>query len=424
MACSLLGIVVAAVALPRSVDGAVDAQVAWDLIDLPFSIDESLLGELLAHPAEDSTPIKLDLGLLDSKFKRNLKIASVQNLTSLWGADSSDADGPKQIKWQPRLRGGGKLKPARPLGGIRRKPLVWVHLHKAGGHLMCNMAKLNENVVRPETNCNWEGHDGWKQSGQPSVRKSCSERAQMFHEFGYTYGQIEREISDEEVCDQFRYGIMFREPLALMQSTLNYELWFQTRGESKGRRLPEKGGQGAPPVLAPPTKPPPKKERSIYSQPFLEFPSDVSEWLKGKIEAEAVPGNERVPWVWLDNFQTRFLANAFDVPAGQITRDHLARARAFLQRNDFTVQVLEDLPEQGENLFKKLGWTWYKGAFKKKTHSFKKLLKNNPSYKAEHRDFTPEEQDYLRRLNQYDVELYNGARDPLFVLPAEHPAEQ
>jgi hypothetical protein len=390
MPCALLGIVVAAVALPLSLDRAGDAQVAWDLIDLPFSIDESLLGKLLQHEDAESAPIKKDLGLLHRKFKSNST-----------GADASEAE----ETWhphrghRPQLRGASQPalktsqptpKDARPLAkGVRRKPLVWVHLHKAGGTLMCKMAKLNENVVQPENNCNWAGHDGWKQSGQPSVRKSCSERAQMFDESGYTYGQIEREMDDDEVCEEFRYGIMFREPLALMQSIVNFELWYQT-----------------------------KKEHSGYSQPFLEFPPDMAEWLRGKIEEKAVPGNELVPLAWLDNFQTRFLANAFDVPVGQINEEHLARARAFLHKKNFTVQALEDLPRQGEMLFHKLGWKWRKGILQARHNSFEKIQRD-PREETEYRVFTPEEEEYLRGLNKYDVELYKGARDLASVQSAE-----
>jgi hypothetical protein len=379
MTCALLGIVVAAVALPRSFDGAVDAQVTWDLIDLPFSIDEALVSELLAA---DSAPVKQDLGLLHRKVQSNLT-----------GSGEAAESKPPQGR-PPKFRGAKVEKPARPVklkndGLFRRKPLVWVHLHKAGGTLMCKLAKINENVVRPENNCNWDGHDGWKMSGKPSVRTSCKERAQMFHESGYTYGQIEREIDDDEVCNDFRYGVMFREPLALMQSIVNFEFWYQT-----------------------------KKEHDGYSQPFLEFPADIKKWLKGKIKEEAVPGNERVPWAWLDNFQTRFLANAFDVPVGQISKEHLARARAFLKKNDFTVQVLEDLPTQGKKLFNKLGWRWNPHALKEKHNSFAKIQRD-PEQKTESRAFTPEEIEYLRGLNQYDLALYNGARDPSSLQPAE-----
>jgi len=383
MACALLFIVVAAVAVPLSFDGAVDAQVALDLIDLPFSIDESLLGELLEQDHAGSIASKADLGLLQDTFRLNLT-----------GAGSSEANRPKRRPW-----GGDQvLKLARS-----RKPLVWVHLHKAGGTLMCYLAELNEKVVSTRHNCNWEGHDGWEESGRPSVRKSCSERAKMFHKNGYTYGQIEREMDDDELCDKFRYGIMFREPLALMQSIVNYELWYQR-----------------------------KVGHTAYSQPFLEFPDDVAKWLEGKIEAGAVPGSELAPWAWLDNFQTRLVANAFDVPVGQITEDHLARARAFLRKNKFMVQVLEDLPTQGERLFNKLGWTmgWRNGILKAKKNSFQDMLRKhalNTTDRADRavpRPFTAEELDYLRDLNRYDLELYNGVRDPSSEQPAEQPAEQ
>lgn len=392
MARALLGLVFAAVALPLSFNDTVDAQVAADLIDLPFSIDESLLGELLAPEPGKAAGGPRALELLRQAFHLNLT-----------RAEETGGSHPWPHRGHRRHLRGADDPDDTPANGLQKRPLVWVHLHKAGGTLMCKMAKKNENVIQPSTNCNWEGHDGWINSGDPAVRRSCSDRAKMFRLNGYTYGHIEREMGDFELCDKFRYGIMFREPLALMQSVVDFELWFQTT-----------------------------IEHTAYSEPFLKFPADVAEWLRGKIAAKAVPLNERKPWVWLDNFQTRILANALDVPAGQINKDHLTRARALLQKHNFTVQVLEDLPNQGEKLFNELGWTWYEGALKRKPNSIHEILEGFPMARAEERSFTPAEEEYLRRLNQYDLALYNGARDPSFKDPvfrelpeprAEPPAE-
>lgn len=376
MARALFGALAVTVALPLSVGDAGDAQVAFDLVDLPFSIDESLLSELTQHEDAESSPVK-ELELIRKKLRSNLT-----------RADASEADA-SQLPHRghhPQLRGaesgGDKRGPVQkyPRAPNGFRPLVWLHLHKAGGTLMCKLAERNEeHVVRPATNCNWQGHDGWIHSGNPYVRKSCAERAQMFQEFGFTYGQIEREMDEVEICDKFRYGVMFREPLELMQSVVNFELWFQT-----------------------------EVEHTAYRQPFLQFPSDVTEWMKSKIDAEEVPGSERIPWTWLDNFQTRVLANAFDVPAGQINGTHLTRARAFLRKHDFMIQVLEDLPSQGQKLFDQLGWTWSEGALTSRINSLHEMHHGKAMRTAEQRSFTPKEKEYLRRLNQQDVELYNA----------------
>jgi hypothetical protein len=260
----------------------------------------------------------------------------------------------------------------RPLASPERiirsktKPLVWVHLHKAGGTLMCQMAKKNEHVVYPNENCNWKGHDSWKQSGPRYYKKTCADRARMFEAGGFTYEQVEREMDDDELCEEFRYGVMFREPLALMKSIVNFEIW----------------------------------EQRHFDHTFLEVPADLDMWLKSKITMEAVPGNQLTPWSWLDNFQTRVLANAFHVPAGKITEEHLGKARAFLQNHSFTVQILEDLPTSGHELFQKLGWNVPPSAFQHKVNA-------KPE---ETRPFTDEEVEYLRGLNKFDYELYKGAR--------------
>jgi hypothetical protein len=367
MAWAFLGIVATSVALPAS--AGEDAEVAWDLIDLPFSIDDSLLSEQLKHDDADTAPIRKDVALLHRTSRSNLTHANLRAV--------------ERSRPKPLLRADELLKEPRRVT-IRHKPFVWLHVHKAGGTLMCEMAKrMEEKVVIPENNCNWIGHDRWRDSGQPSLRKSCAERAKMYHESGFTYGQIEREVDDDELCEKFRYGVMFREPLALMASIMNYELWYQTM-----------------------------MEHNAYPDPFLHFPANLTAWLQDKIEAEAVPVNELAPSAWLDNFQTRFLANAFDVPAGQITKEHLTRAQAFLQKHNVTVHVLEDLPMTGEKLFKELGWRWNKAALKRKKMSIHTILTNNPSHKTEQRPFTPEETEYLRRVNKYDLELYNGARVP------------
>jgi hypothetical protein len=297
-------------------------------------------------------------------------------------ADSLAVDGYVR---KPAILGRKELqRPQRFPIEIRKKPLIWLHVHKVAGTFMCSMAKRNhETVARPENNCNWMGHDGFRLSGKPSARRSCSKRAKMYRENGFTYGQIEREIHDDEACDKFSYGVMFREPVGLAQSLMNYELWYQVN-----------------------------QEHNDYEYPFLNFPPDVAVWLKDKIDAKAVPGNQLAPWAWLDNFQTRFLANAFDVPAGQITKEHLSRARAFLKKNDFTVSVLEDLSSTGAQLFQEIGWTWDKDVLNNNsTASLDDILKNNPSQKTGQRSFTPEEKEYLRNLNKYDLELYNSARE-------------
>merc|ERR1719298_147895 len=123
-----------------------------------------------------------------------------------------------------------------------------------------------------------------------------------------------------------------------MNSIVNFEIWFQRKFEHHS----------------------------------VGIPDDVEEWLKSKIAMREVPVNQLQPWAWLDNFQTRLLANAFHVPAGKITEEHLEKARSRLEKHNFTVHTFEEKVN--------------------KIHE-------------EMRPFTVEEQDYLRSLNQFDYEL-------------------
>jgi hypothetical protein len=481
MAWALLCALLAATAEPLSFDRAVDVEVAWDLIDLPFTIDAQLLSKksplLLQdwHSDDDfgfGTPLDKELQALHQQFTSILTNAdkfdaahtakpnphlrgAVLGSHPLASSNSvgwfsphfdehaepsaaarrDDEDSPS---WEMSARLSSEALEPRPLGSLddhedsprwdlssgrrarpaasdsqssfspdgqpskqwkdfetrfgssdaisafhsasprespvasakrtkgSKKPLVWIHLHKAGGSFMCQMAKRNEKVVFPESNCNWRGHDGYEESGKTYSRVPCAERARTFHSRGFTYGQVEREMDTDEVCDEFRYGVMLREPMSLMHSLMNYEIWYNEK----------------------------------FAHQHVNIPPDMVDWLKGKIESQEVPGAEHLPWVHMDNFQTRVLANAFDVPAGKIGAEHLDRARAFLQNNGFMVQILEDLPQQGEALFNELGWKWQPGALHRKVNALER----------EERPFMPQEKEYLKDLNKYDFELYNAMR--------------
>ena len=108
------------------------------------------------------------------------------------------------------------------------KPVVWIHLHKAAGTLVCNLAMLNnESVVQPSKVCNLnddqEVGDGVTGMGSSARRFSCSDRLRHYREGGFTWGQIERDVSPSEYqgCG-FVTGVMLREPTALARSVLQY----------------------------------------------------------------------------------------------------------------------------------------------------------------------------------------------------------
>jgi hypothetical protein len=105
-----------------------------------------------------------------------------------------------------------------------KKPMLWVHLPKAGGTLMCQMANRNGEHVAKGQNCNWNQKDASHFMGGSGgvLPVSCAARAEYFHGAKATWGQIEREINDEDLCfEDFEYGVLLRHPLEYAQSLLN-----------------------------------------------------------------------------------------------------------------------------------------------------------------------------------------------------------
>merc|ERR1719389_108151 len=109
MAWALLCALVAATAEPRSFDGAVDVEVAWDMIDLPFTIDAQLLSKKSAlllqdwHSDDDfgfGAPLDKELQALHKQFTSILT--------------NSDASHKHAAKANPNLRGAVHM--SHPLG--------------------------------------------------------------------------------------------------------------------------------------------------------------------------------------------------------------------------------------------------------------------------------------------------------------------
>lgn len=245
----------------------------------------------------------------------------------------------------------------------RQKPLMWVHIHKAAGTLMCHLAPLAyERIVLPNSNCNWNPQDMFGTSGNPEAGPTCLERMHYFEKHGYTYGQIERELWDSDYCwDHFDYAVMLREPIDLMHSSLNYnKKFYHGKGKAALHVLKDHMRTG-------------RHHSAVQWHEFLI----------------------------LDNMQVRLLANALDVPAGQIDDSHVEKAKQVL--NNFkAVGALEDLSSNALSFFGKLGWEPHMASHvrgPKKNH-----------VKVDVLDFTPDEEDWLRDHNKYDIALYQYAR--------------
>ena len=101
-----------------------------------------------------------------------------------------------------------------------------VHFHKAGGTWMCNLAKAAGEVTpKPDLlNCNWKPDDvhvevNINKTGHPS----CDERRQYYAKNGITYAQLEREVHADDLCEGIQYSCLFRDPISLIQSLINFE---------------------------------------------------------------------------------------------------------------------------------------------------------------------------------------------------------
>jgi len=263
---------------------------------------------------------------------------------------------------RPKLETGLRGPPKPP---TRKKPFLMVHIHKAAGTYMCNMAaKARERIVQPNLNCNWKDHDSYLDSGT-RWRVNCDKRHSFFTRNGFTYGQIERELWPADLCwDEFSYGILLREPIDLMHSELNYRGLYH-------------GGLSKDAVVA-------DFKRRVESDPPLQT------------------DHTQLPeWKTLDNFQTRILANAMAVPAGQIGPEHLERARQVLANFTAVGRVADLKIDMQRNVFfDSLGWS-----NEALQESVAAALPRN-QVKKDLYDFTDLEREWLQRINQYDIELF------------------
>lgn len=253
----------------------------------------------------------------------------------------------------------------------RKKPFLWIHIHKAGGTFMCELARnAGEKIVMPaDAACNWKGRDQYRDSGRAHI--SCEKRLSYFTKpaNNFSWGQIEREFAEQDRCwDQFEYGTMLREPISLLLSEINYHPGCFMFG------LPCGGGPKDPDGFL----------KSLEA--VLEQPPEHG-------------GTDQFPlWKFFDNIQIRLLAPALEVPPGKINATHLAQAKRTL--GNLTVVRLEDMPTKSSTLsfFAKLGWSpdmfQYIGSpVNPSTHDF---------------EFSEEQVSWLQQVNRWDMELWKS----------------
>jgi hypothetical protein len=261
------------------------------------------------------------------------------------------------------------------------KPVIWVHVHKSAGTIMCLLAQENgEAVVQPHANCNRvpfdDNHRLQRDAEQASIGHpdflSCAERGKHLGEQNYTWAQIERPIESHDFCRKlFFYGIALRDPLDIAESILNYD----DRAEIGVRHLCN----------------------SNYKECLGCLESgDQTDQCKAHI---ADPSTENL-WVYFDNFLVRNLGGKeiMNLPPGGVTSEHAELAIQTLNLFDL-VTLVEDIrsPETHHIFEAKFGWSAAKVSAQRIQDVYQKHTKT----------FSEEEKAVIHKRNEHDYRVYN-----------------
>jgi len=254
-----------------------------------------------------------------------------------------------------------------------RKPIIWVHLHNFAGTFICEEAQAQgERIPMPLIeNCNVR--EGGEVCSQQSGRHLCKNRAQS----GYSLTMIERDLEDDDFCDEALMGVIMRDPVAACLSTIRANLFDK---EALLKMLAD--GQ----VTA-------------YNRSADHDSGCLPNW---------------DTYQHFDNFATRSLGGGYMAKLGQVTREHLSVAKKRLQRMD-VLMILEELRQHMRQLPTVFGWDVSAASSGQKKNS-------HDSDKYDEVVFTEEEETFLREINKLDYELYSFARDLAANITAAHTA--
>ena len=107
-----------------------------------------------------------------------------------------------------------------PVKARNGRPVMYTHLHKAGGTMICELAKRNDEKLPPNnSNCNMYPDDNWEggvaadpSAWPPTTSVGCAQRQKLVRDHSVTWMSQERWV-DNEHCDTFFYAITLRDPL-------------------------------------------------------------------------------------------------------------------------------------------------------------------------------------------------------------------
>ena len=300
-------------------------------------------------------------------------------------------------------------------------PVLWLHVHKAAGSMMCALAKKNGETSASGlgSNCNLCGDSCSPPSAHPTIgnatfqpnmcgadvqpgptpneptaafqaarppstwwlnfTKSCAQRRLEGQRSSFM--SLERWM-DDEMCPGLLYGIALRDPLDRMVSNTRYS-WFHKWSAPPEHvvRLASKGASGC-------------YDRRVRN-------TLMNSW-EDCFHVECATVERSV--ASYDNLYTRTLAgkDVFMLPAGAVTRAHLEQAKARLSQ--FTIVILlEKFSQHNAQLESILQW---------KCPSRKCAIGNAHSTRyAGGKNFSAQELKGLREANRLDYELYRFAGD-------------
>jgi hypothetical protein len=265
---------------------------------------------------------------------------------------------------------------------LPRKPVLWMHISKNAGTTMCHQARaVGERVVMPSNNCDLPDDNAhWGHEMPPVV--SCAKHVAEYQRTAATWGAIDRPLTKDDWCnDNFVYGIIVRNPVVRLESYMNFVglPMAQIRQWMKcimhGRRV----------------------EVAANLQD-----ATLQDGLQTGVCPPCIPNQVAYDGTCLtvtevDNNLVRYLAGheVQILPPGAINSTHVELALKHLTKVDLAVPLehLDDAPVRAA-MDKTLGWhvpPW-----------------NHANPHPHTMKFTAEDISTLRKINQYDIEIYNA----------------
>jgi len=253
---------------------------------------------------------------------------------------------------------------------------MFTHIHKSAGTTMCEAARSSgkERVVKPMQNCNWKGEDikdDFYSSAMDREWTDCKTRYEYFSKNGYTWGAIERELQDGDICPQFLNAISLRDPVDRIISL------FDQISENQSPHVTTCD----------------EKERKQMIQAFRETGGEECKCTISEHKEYAIEGSQ------LDNYITRIFngQKGLLIPFGQLNQTHLEVAKTKLKSYDLILFTEElNSPNTARAMDAVLGWHVDLGE------------RANPSH-SEHA-FTQKARENIRKMNRFDYELYDFAK--------------